>query len=97
MVLNLINYHLEILSNLSQKNMARSHHRRKHKNFQPPPHTRKTKGGAASMFTVVGAVVGLAITYFANRENIILIIAGLLAGGLIGYYIGRKFDKGGKK
>ena len=77
--------------------MARSHHRRKHKNFQPPPHTHKEKAGATSLFTIIGAVVGLAIAFFANRESIILIIAGLLAGGLIGYYIGRKLDRGEEK
>lgn len=77
--------------------MARSHHRKKHKHFQPPPHERKTKGGAASLMGIVGAVVGLAIMYFANEENIVLMAVGLVAGGLIGYVIGRSIDKGGAR
>jgi 4-hydroxybenzoate polyprenyltransferase len=77
--------------------MARSHHRKKHKHFQPPPHEKKTKSGAASLMAIVGAVVGLAIMYFANQENIILMAVGLVAGGLIGYIVGRSIDKGGSK
>ena len=73
--------------------MARSHHRRKHKHFQPPPHTKKTKSGATSLLAIVGAVVGIATMYFANSENIILMVAGLLVGGLLGLLIGRRIDR----
>lgn len=77
--------------------MARSHHRKKHKHFQPPPHERKAKGGAASLLAIVGAVVGIAIMYFASPENILLMAAGLIAGTLTGYIIGRGIDKSGIK
>ena len=52
--------------------MARSHHRRKHKQWQPPPHERKPKKGAASMFAVVGAVVGLGITFLPLTVMLLL-------------------------
>ena len=77
--------------------MARSHHRRKHKQWQPPPHERKPKKGAASMFAVVGAVVGLGITFFASNRNVIITIIGLLVGGLVGYYFGKNFDEGASR
>lgn len=78
--------------------MARPHHRRKHKHFQPPPHERKaTKGGAASVMAVFGAILGLAITYFAVQASTVWIIAGLIAGGLLGYFIGRNMDKSAGK
>lgn len=72
--------------------MARSHHRKKHKHFQPPPHARKAKGGAASLLAIVGAVAGLAIAFFADQENIVLWITGLVIGALLGYFIGRRID-----
>jgi uncharacterized membrane protein YfcA len=77
--------------------MARSHHRKKHKHFQPPPHERKKQGGASSLMAIVGAVVGLAVMYFANQENIILMLVGLVAGAFVGYIIGRSIDRGGVK
>jgi hypothetical protein len=78
--------------------MARSHHRKKHKQWQPPSHTHsKLKKGASSTFAIVGAVVGLAIFYFASPGNILLIIAGLLVGGGAGYFIGRRIDQGDSK
>lgn len=75
--------------------MARSHHKRKHKHFQPPAHPEKTKkrGGATSVMTVAGAIVGFAIAYFASQSNVIVIILGTIVGGLIGYWIGRNIDK----
>jgi 4-hydroxybenzoate polyprenyltransferase len=77
--------------------MARSHHRKKHKHFQPPPHTRRSKSIAATLFAIVGGVTGLAITFFANQENFILWIAGLLAGTALGWLIGRNIDRADSK
>ena len=77
--------------------MARSHNRRKHKQWQPPPHEVKPKKGAASMFAVAGAVVGLGITFFASNRNMIITFIGMLVGGFAGYFAGRKFDEGTSK
>ena len=78
--------------------MANPHHRKKHKHFQPPPHTNQGKkgGGAKSIMAVAGAVIGLIISWSASEGSIIWIITGLAAGAIIGYYIGRSIDNGGK-
>ena len=75
--------------------MARSHHRKKHKHFQPPPHTidQKRKKGAATIFAVVGAVVGLIITYSVAAGSIGWIIGGTVIGAAVGYLIGRSLDR----
>lgn len=78
--------------------MARSHHRRKKsKQWQPPPHERKPQKGATKVFAIVGAIVGLGITYFASDGNTIIMILGLLLGGLAGYYYGLRIDRGSSK
>jgi hypothetical protein len=81
--------------------MPSSHHRKKHKHFQPPPHSHtakpKNKGGAASVLAVAGAVLGLGIMYFASTGNIVSMVIGLAAGTLLGYVIGKGIDKSGMK
>lgn len=78
--------------------MARSHHRKKHKEqlrhfkhkeettFSPP------KSKASNIFTIMGAVVGLAVSYFASEGALLWIGIGVIAGGVTGYLIGRKVD-----
>ena len=75
--------------------MARSHHRRKHKHFQPPPHTaaHKPKKNASTVFAIVGAVVALIIIYSIAQDSLAWIIIGTLVGGAIGYLIGRSVDR----
>ncbi len=79
--------------------MARSHHRRKHKHFQPPPHTgpHKQKGKASTVIAIAGAVVAFVIGYSATEGNIIWVIAITIIGALLGYLIGRSIDKSGEK
>ena len=78
--------------------MARPHHRKKHKHFQPPPHERKkSKGGAASIFAIFGALVGLALAYFGTQGEMLWLIVGLGGGLLIGWLIGRNIDKSADK
>ncbi|HPG11348.1 MAG TPA: glycine zipper domain-containing protein [Chitinophagaceae bacterium] len=79
--------------------MARSHHRKKHKS-----HVRQFKHSYEATsekikksktyitFTVIGALLGFAIGYFASG-NLILLVAGTVAGGLLGYFTGRRIDK----
>jgi uncharacterized membrane protein YfcA len=80
--------------------MARSHHRKKHKahvqqfkhrgDFTAP----KTKGKASLTFLVIGAVVGFLICFFISEGIIGWGGIGLVAGGMAGYFIGRRTDKG---
>lgn len=81
--------------------MARSHHRKKHKahvqQFRQSHDTTgipgKTAGGRSiSVFTIAGAALGFAIGYFATQGTMLWLVVGLLAGGALGYVIGRKID-----
>ncbi|MFI5133286.1 MAG: hypothetical protein ACHQEB_03065 [Chitinophagales bacterium] len=75
--------------------MARSHHRRKHKHFQPPPHTgtHKEKRNAATIFAIGGGVVALLISYFATSGNLLWMLAVTVVGSLLGYMLGRNIDR----
>lgn len=75
--------------------MARSHHRKKHKHFQPPPHTiaQKQKKGASTILAIAGAVIGLIITYSVAADSIGWIIGGTVIGFVIGYLVGRAVDR----
>ena len=77
--------------------MARSHHRKKHKEqlrqFKNKGETVTStpKSKASGIFTVGGAIVGLAVTYFGTG-SLLWILVGAVAGGVGGYLIGRKVD-----
>ena len=79
--------------------MARSHHRKKHKeqlrHFKHKEDTSWStpKSKAANVFAIAGAVVGLAISYFSTEGNILWITAGVIVGGIAGYLIGRRIDE----
>lgn len=80
--------------------MARSHHRRKHKHFQPPAHTggrSKQKGRASTVIAIAGAVVAFVISYFASDGNMIWTVAVTVIGAATGYFIGNNIDKSGEK
>lgn len=85
--------------------MARSHHRKKHRShLRQYRHSHdtsvsaaKAKGRAVSVFTISGALAGLAIGYFATQGTMLWVVVGLLAGGAIGYFIGRKIDSSYKR
>lgn len=78
--------------------MARSHHRKKHKEqlrqFKHKEGTTWTtpKSKAANVFALMGAIVGLAVSYFSTDGALLWIAIGLVAGGSAGYLIGRKVD-----
>ena len=80
--------------------MARSHHRKKHKaHVRQFKHSHDVTTSAKSttraklylVLTIVGALAGLAISYFANVGVIWLVLATLV-GGAAGYVIGKKMD-----
>lgn len=83
--------------------MARSHHRKKHKEhlrqFQHANDSTAStpKGKAVNVFSVVGAVCGLAIGYFASDKSVLWSIIGALLGAGAGYLFGRNIDKQGNK
>lgn len=78
--------------------MARSHHRKKHKqHLQQFKHShdvpfKKTKGKATGVFAFGGIVIGLATGFFASNGNPMWVIVGTVIGGLLGYLIGRRMD-----
>jgi hypothetical protein len=81
--------------------MARSHHRKKHKqHVRQFKSTHDTNVSAASarnkvsgtwMFTIAGLILGGAVGYFASGA-VLWIAAGALAGTATGYFIGKKID-----
>lgn len=83
--------------------MANPHHRKKHKEhlrqFQQSRDnfTKDVKGKATNIFAIVGAVIGLAISYFATQGSLIWIIVGTIAGAGIGYLFGYNIDKSTSK
>jgi uncharacterized membrane protein YfcA len=80
--------------------MARSHHRKKHKEHLQQFKNRETanspaaKSKASNVFTVVGAVIGLAVGYLVSHNSLVWSAVGLVAGMAAGYVIGRKADTG---
>jgi uncharacterized protein YcfJ len=78
--------------------MARSHHRKKHKehvrqfrnSHDTTDTTARTK--ASSIFSIIGAITGGAVCYFASSGNWMWISAGLIAGAVLGHFIGKKLD-----
>lgn len=80
--------------------MARSHHRKKHKehlrqfkhDHESANSSSPTKGKVTTIFTFIGAAVGFAVSFFAAGGSVIWIAGGLVAGAAAGYYTGRKID-----
>jgi 1,4-dihydroxy-2-naphthoate octaprenyltransferase len=89
------------LVTLKQK-MARSHHRKKHKeHLRMFKHSHegnavaKTQTSKATVvFGILGGLIGLAVAYFATNGIWLWIAVGLIAGTVAGYYIGRNIDTG---
>lgn len=83
--------------------MARSHHRKKHKQhlqqFRQSHDTNvskaasKTKASATWIFGIAGLALGFAIGYFATSGSGLWMAAGSLAGAAAGYFIGKKIDR----
>lgn len=79
--------------------MARSHHRKKHKeHLRQFKHSQENtasatgKGKTVLIFTLIGAATGFAVSYFATQGAIVWISIGIVIGSLTGFYIGRKID-----
>jgi len=85
--------------------MARPHHRKGHKEHLKQFQSRaagntgesKAKAKASSVFAVGGAIVGLAVLYFATQGDFLWAFGGAVAGAAIGYLIGKNIDRAAKK
>lgn len=81
--------------------MARSHHRKKHKShvqqFRQSHDTHvagpRERSGGVSVFTITGAVIGLAVGYLVTEGTMLWVVLGLLAGGALGYLLGSRVDR----
>ena len=80
--------------------MARSHHRKSHKQHlqQFKQHkddaSVKTKPKSAGVFGLIGLVLGMAIGYIATSGSLLWMGVLAIAFGLVGYLVGQKLDKG---
>lgn len=80
--------------------MARPHHRKKHKehlrhfkhDHGGAASSHSTKGNSTGLFSIIGAVIGFGISYFAAGSSVIWLAIGAAAGGAAGYYIGKRID-----
>ena len=80
--------------------MARSHHRKKHKehlrqfrhSHETNTATSSSKTKASSIFAIAGALVGFAVSYFATQGTLVWVAAATIAGTVAGYFIGKKVD-----
>ena len=82
--------------------MARSHHRKKHKEHlrqfqhnQEGISSTSKKGKVTGTFAAIGIIVGAAIGYFSTDGVILWVALVAVAGGLAGFLIGHKIDKSG--
>lgn len=80
--------------------MARSHHRRKHKeHLQHFQHRREQvagiskKGKSAWPLAIIGAVAGLLIAYLSAGASIPLVVSAMVIFGVVGYFVGHRMDK----
>lgn len=79
--------------------MARSHHRKKHKEqLRQFKHKEETtvstpKSKASNIFAIMGAIIGLAVSYFVSQGSVLWVSIGLVAGAIAGYFIGRRVDR----
>ncbi len=85
--------------------MARPHHRKGHKEHLKQFQNRvagntgesKAKAKASSVFAVGGAVVGMAIFYFATQGDFFWALGGGIVGAAVGYLIGKNIDRAARK
>jgi hypothetical protein len=83
--------------------MANPHHRKKHKEhlrqFQKSrtSYTADVKSKSTNIFTLVGGIMGLVVSFLSASDKIIWIIAGTLIGAAAGYLLGKGIENSGKE
>lgn len=83
--------------------MANPHHRSKHKTYVQQKHIHqaaqhhhapeKTHKRAALPLALAGAVAGLLVAYIANKDSLLVLVTGFIAGAVVGYLFGNNIDK----
>jgi len=80
--------------------MARSHQRKKHKeqlrqyqHAQEGNSSKPRKGSISGTIAVIGIILGVAIGYFTTDGSLTWILVGAVAGGIVGFFIGKSLDK----
>jgi len=79
--------------------MPQSRHRHKHSHHhsshaQPTqPHKAAPKRSAVTIMVVFIGLLGIFIAFIAAGSDIIWLLAGALAGGIVGYFIGHSMDR----
>lgn len=80
--------------------MARSHHRKKHKeHLRQYQHSyesvsgRTKKAKVSGTIAIVGVILGAAVGYFSTDGNATWIAFGAVLGGLAGWLTGRYLDR----
>lgn len=82
--------------------MARSHHRKKHKqHLRQFRHSQEgtsssdiPKTRAAVIFTLIGGLLGFAVGYFGSNGSLLWMAGGMIVGAVAGYYMGKNIDRG---
>jgi hypothetical protein len=78
---------------MPQSRKRPGHH--EHHQPSPVPSAQRTKG--RMIVAILFSLFGLAIAFFAAGANIPVLILGLLAGGGIGYMVGRNMEQDARK
>lgn len=74
--------------------MPESRNRHKHHQHQVSHHmTAKPKRSAASVLSIIAAILGLSVAYFSQGADYLWMIAGVAFGAIIGYLVGHNMDK----
>ena len=74
--------------------MPESRKRQGHHEYKKPadiPAKQRAKGRI--LWAILLGVFGAIISYFAGGGNMIVLIIGAVAGGLIGFFIGKKMEE----
>lgn len=76
--------------------MPQSRHRHGHQYQKPAavPSSQRVKGRI--IWAILFAVFGMALVYFASEGSWIVVLAGALAGALVGYFAGRSMEEDAK-
>lgn len=74
--------------------MPESRNRHKHHHQHVVHHAAaKPKRSAASVLTIIAAILGFSVACFTQGADYLWMIAGTAFGGIVGYLVGHNMDK----